>query len=100
MEFLFVAASGRIDDEFVVQFFKEKLHSKPCQNQGFVLDGYPKTYDQAKALFVPGNILTYIFLQVSKNSDISSRSVVNLEQYCIVVCKNALSIFEHSSALL
>ncbi|XP_063713342.1 adenylate kinase 7-like isoform X2 [Symsagittifera roscoffensis] len=44
---------GRIDDEFVVQFFKEKLHSKPCQNQGFVLDGYPKTYDQAKALFVP-----------------------------------------------
>jgi len=44
---------GRLDDEFVVQFFKDKLHSKPCQNQGFVLDGYPKTYEQAKALFVP-----------------------------------------------
>ncbi|XP_075265204.1 adenylate kinase 7-like isoform X3 [Convolutriloba macropyga] len=44
---------GRIDDEYIIQFFKEKLHSKMCQNQGFVLDGYPKTYEQAKALFVP-----------------------------------------------
>jgi len=23
----------------------------PCQNQGFILDGYPKTYEQAKELF-------------------------------------------------
>lgn len=23
----------------------------PCQNQGFILDGYPKTYEQAKNLF-------------------------------------------------
>ncbi|KAG8225943.1 hypothetical protein J437_LFUL005981, partial [Ladona fulva] len=30
---------------------KEKLFSKPCQNQGYVLDGYPETYDQAKNLF-------------------------------------------------
>jgi len=25
--------------------------SKPCQNQGFILDGFPKTIDQAKSLF-------------------------------------------------
>ena len=23
----------------------------PCQNQGFILDGFPKTYEQAKQLF-------------------------------------------------
>lgn len=30
---------------------KDKLKSKPCTNQGFVLDGFPKTYEQAKELF-------------------------------------------------
>lgn len=23
-----------------------------CQNRGFVLDGYPKTYEQAKGIFL------------------------------------------------
>ncbi len=25
--------------------------SPPCQNQGYVLDGYPKTLEQAQSLF-------------------------------------------------
>lgn len=43
--------NGRLDDEFVIQFYKEKLHAMPCQNQGFVMDGYPKTQEQGKQLF-------------------------------------------------
>ncbi|ELU08844.1 hypothetical protein CAPTEDRAFT_225393 [Capitella teleta] len=43
--------NGRIGDQYVIRFLREKLHSKPCQNQGFVLDGYPKTIEQAKELF-------------------------------------------------
>ncbi len=43
--------NGRLDDSTIVHFFKQKLHSMPCQNQGFVIDGFPKTTDQAKALF-------------------------------------------------
>ncbi|XP_070577004.1 adenylate kinase 7-like [Ptychodera flava] len=43
--------SGRIEDQYIIQFFRDKLHSMPCQNQGFILDGYPKTYPQAKELF-------------------------------------------------
>nr|XP_006632319.1 PREDICTED: adenylate kinase 7 isoform X1 [Lepisosteus oculatus] len=43
--------SGRLDDQYVIRLMKDKLKSKPCQNQGFVLDGFPKTYEQAKELF-------------------------------------------------
>ena len=43
--------NGRLDDQLVIQFFREKLLSKPCQNQGFIIDGFPKTLEQAKDLF-------------------------------------------------
>jgi len=42
---------SRLDDQIITRLFRDRLHSKPCQNQGFVLDGYPKTIDQAKELF-------------------------------------------------
>ncbi|KAJ8289022.1 hypothetical protein COCON_G00016810 [Conger conger] len=42
---------GRLDDQFLIRVMREKLNSTPCRNQGFVLDGFPKTYDQAKELF-------------------------------------------------
>lgn len=41
----------RIEDQYVIRFFREKLHGMPCQNQGFILDGFPRTMDQAKELF-------------------------------------------------
>ncbi|KAJ6661827.1 hypothetical protein lerEdw1_012998, partial [Lerista edwardsae] len=43
--------AGRLDDNYVIRFMKETLMSMPCRNQGFVLDGFPKTYDLAKDLF-------------------------------------------------
>ena len=43
--------AGRYEDNFIIDFFKTKLNSKPCQNQGFVLDGFPKTFKQALDLF-------------------------------------------------
>ncbi|NWS51506.1 KAD7 kinase, partial [Chunga burmeisteri] len=43
--------AGRLDDQYVVKFVKDKLKSMPCRNQGYVLDGFPETYDQAKYLF-------------------------------------------------
>ncbi|XP_032883499.1 adenylate kinase 7 isoform X1 [Amblyraja radiata] len=44
-------SSGRLDDMYIVRFIKKKLLSMPCQNQGFILDGFPKTYLQTKDLF-------------------------------------------------
>lgn len=43
--------NGRLSDEHVIEFMKKKLASNPCQNQGYVLDGYPKTSQQTKQLF-------------------------------------------------
>jgi len=44
---------GRIDDQLLIRIYKDTLKSMKCQNQGYVLDGFPKTYEQAKELFSP-----------------------------------------------
>ncbi|NWX49825.1 KAD7 kinase, partial [Steatornis caripensis] len=44
-------SAGRLDDQYVVKLVKDKLKSMPCRNQGYVLDGFPQTYDQAQELF-------------------------------------------------
>ncbi|CAH8597315.1 unnamed protein product [Schistosoma turkestanicum] len=46
--------NGRLGLEYVTTLFQEKLNSKPCQNQGYIIDGYPKTKKQAASLFSPG----------------------------------------------
>ncbi|NXV16113.1 KAD7 kinase, partial [Cepphus grylle] len=43
--------SGRLDDQYIIKCVKDKLKSMPCRNRGYVLDGFPETYDQAKDLF-------------------------------------------------
>nr|XP_009004769.2 adenylate kinase 7 isoform X3 [Callithrix jacchus] len=43
--------AGKLDDQYIIRFMKEKLKSMPCRNQGYILDGFPETYDQAKDLF-------------------------------------------------
>uniref|UniRef100_A0A183TIB5 Nucleoside-diphosphate kinase n=1 Tax=Schistocephalus solidus TaxID=70667 RepID=A0A183TIB5_SCHSO len=46
---------GRLTNDILCRFLKKKLNSKPCQNQGFILDGFPKTKSQAVALFSSGD---------------------------------------------
>ncbi|XP_041721205.2 adenylate kinase 7 [Coregonus clupeaformis] len=42
---------GRLSDRLVYRIMRDKLNSTPCRNHGFVLDGFPKSYDQAKEIF-------------------------------------------------
>uniref|UniRef100_A0A8C2IA98 Adenylate kinase 7a n=1 Tax=Cyprinus carpio TaxID=7962 RepID=A0A8C2IA98_CYPCA len=51
-----VQNDGQLDDQHVMHIIREKLNSKPCRNQGYVLDGYPKTYTQARELFHDENM--------------------------------------------
>ncbi|RMB98766.1 hypothetical protein DUI87_24985 [Hirundo rustica rustica] len=42
---------GRLGHEYLIEIMKDKLMSMPCRNQGYVLDGFPETYGQARDLF-------------------------------------------------
>jgi len=41
----------RLEDDLFCKIFKYQLTSKQCKNQGYVLDGFPKTREQAQILF-------------------------------------------------
>ncbi|NWY91195.1 KAD7 kinase, partial [Loxia curvirostra] len=42
---------GRKYKEYLIKIMKDKLMSMPCRNQGYVLDGFPETYEEAVDLF-------------------------------------------------
>uniref|UniRef100_H3CL18 Uncharacterized protein n=1 Tax=Tetraodon nigroviridis TaxID=99883 RepID=H3CL18_TETNG len=46
-----VCPSGVLDEQLKVKVVKDKLLSKPCRNQGYVLDSFPETCEQARELF-------------------------------------------------
>ncbi|XP_050830646.1 adenylate kinase 7 isoform X5 [Serinus canaria] len=42
---------GSLGGEYLIKIMKDKLMSMPCRNQGYVLDGFPETYEEAMDLF-------------------------------------------------
>ncbi|XP_054910422.1 adenylate kinase 7-like isoform X2 [Poeciliopsis prolifica] len=42
---------GVLTEDLIFEILREKLYSKGCRNQGFVLDGFPETMEQAKTVF-------------------------------------------------
>ncbi|TRY77581.1 hypothetical protein DNTS_007217 [Danionella cerebrum] len=46
-----VWAEELLEESIVTKIIQEKLNSKPCRNQGFILDGVVQTYAQAQELF-------------------------------------------------
>jgi adenylate kinase len=42
----------RIPDELLADVFKWRLAANQCRNRGYVLDGWPKTYDSTKKVFM------------------------------------------------
>eukprot|EP01135_Chromosphaera_perkinsii_P001293 Nk52_evm20s164 gene=Nk52_evmTU20s164 len=47
--------SDRYPEEHVIQFIRDRLLTMPCQNQGYILDGYPKTVEQTTEFFRASN---------------------------------------------
>lgn len=45
------AVDVRLSDELVYKCFKWRLTQNDCLNRGYILDGYPRRYEDAKELF-------------------------------------------------
>ncbi|XP_077272220.1 adenylate kinase 7 isoform X2 [Temnothorax americanus] len=46
------ANNGRLDDIILNKLFLNRLDTKDCLNHGYVMDGHPKTLEQARNLFL------------------------------------------------
>uniref|UniRef100_A0A671XHN6 Adenylate kinase 7b n=1 Tax=Sparus aurata TaxID=8175 RepID=A0A671XHN6_SPAAU len=77
---------GILDEQQLVKVLKDKLTSNPCRNQGFVLDSFPKTYEQAKELF-SGETLQH------GSSCSGVRSTCTFKIYKFVLCLDASDAF-------
>ena len=42
----------RLPDEYLHRLVREQLNTAACKNKGFILDGYPRTMQDAKSIFM------------------------------------------------
>ncbi len=79
-----------VPDDVMIGIIKETLSSEKCKN-GFILDGFPRTVDQAKALdqlFNELNITDVVILDFNIDEEEIIKRVTNRRQ-----CKNCGSLF-------
>jgi adenylate kinase len=51
--------NGVVPTDTLTKCLRDKLLSKPCRNQGFVLDGFPTKLEEATALYA--GIFPFVF---------------------------------------
>ncbi|KAJ3295038.1 Adenylate kinase 7 [Borealophlyctis nickersoniae] len=99
------ANNGKYPDEHVIHFLRDKLRSMPCRNQGYVLDGYPNTVDEAKEVFKSDNeddtkeekilptgdpLLTPdVVISLEASDDFIKERIMNLPESAIAGTKNS-----------
>src|SRR3990167_5030197 len=67
-----VTAGKLVSDEIIISLVKERLKHTDC-NQGFLLDGFPRTLAQANALEAGGVQLDYIIEVIVPDAEIIQR---------------------------
>lgn len=79
-----------VPDEIMIEIIRETLSSEKCKN-GFILDGFPRTIDQAEALSIILNELNKqkpIIIDLNLDEDQIIRRITNRRS-----CKNCGSLF-------
>jgi len=91
-------SGGLVSDEIVNRLVAERIEQPDCE-AGFILDGYPRTVNQAKVLTeVPGIAPLVVYLKVDYNVIVARLAgrrlcpvcgtVYNLSREALKVCKN------------
>jgi len=83
-------AGQLVPDEIMIGIVRETLESEMCKN-GFILDGFPRTVEQAKTLdqiFSELNIIDVVILDFNIDEEEIIRRVTNRRS-----CKNCGSLF-------
>lgn len=78
-------SGGLVSDEITLELIKDRLKESDCKN-GFILDGFPRTLNQAKALDEMENIDYAVFLDVCE--DIVKKRVTSR-----IVCRNCGEVY-------
>jgi adenylate kinase len=69
----YVEQGKLVPDEIVIEVLKKRIAQEDCKN-GFILDGFPRTLEQAKALDEIAKIDLVIYLDVTKETIIERLS--------------------------
>jgi adenylate kinase len=59
----------RIPDDIIQKLCKMKLNENICRNNGFVLDGYPRSYKDARDIFLEKNPNEIFFSEEDKTNE-------------------------------
>ncbi|KYM83836.1 Putative adenylate kinase 7 [Atta colombica] len=77
---------GRLDDTILNKLFLHRLNSKDCLNQGYVMDGHPKTLEHARNLFlISKDDLEEIKVKMDDNVEIRNVNTAILPELIIVL---------------
>ena len=62
-----LASGGYVDDELTTELLKDRLTQEDCK-QGFILDGYPRTMNQAHIITSIADIDSVLYLKVDNET--------------------------------
>ncbi len=88
----FMKAGGLVPDEIVTPIVMEHLQRKECRENGFILDGFPRTKSQADFLFSQIEMDLVLLLQVPRK--FLAFGVVEANRRVCVKCAKGYSDFD------
>ncbi|KAA6365999.1 MAG: adenylate kinase, partial [Streblomastix strix] len=71
----FMTAGRLVPDELVISLVKEKLSEPECVKKGWLLDGFPRTSEQARAMKIAGIEPTHVILLDVPDSELMDRAL-------------------------